>query len=109
MRITALVAASVAALALAACTPAADKAEEAPAADAAAEAPAADAAMAPAADAAAPAADAAAAPAADARPPLTNTSDIIRAFGSDEGRAVPEGAALFRCPVRCAPPNVGAI
>jgi sugar/nucleoside kinase (ribokinase family) len=51
---------AVAALALAACTPAADKAEEAPAADAAAEAPAADAAMAPAADAAAPAADAAA-------------------------------------------------
>ena len=36
MRITALVAASVAALALAACTPAADKAEEAPAAEAAA-------------------------------------------------------------------------
>ena len=33
MRITALVAASVAALALAACTPAADKAEEAPAAE----------------------------------------------------------------------------
>lgn len=68
MRITALVAASVAALALAACTPAADKTDEAPAAAEATvvEAPAADAAMAPAADATAPAADASMAPAAEA-------------------------------------------
>ncbi len=65
MRITALIAASAAALALAACQPA-EKTEEAPATEVNVEAPAADAAMAPAADAAAPAADAAAAPAADA-------------------------------------------
>lgn len=43
------------------------------------------------------------------RPPLTNLSDIIRTLGSDEGRAVPEGAALFRCPARHGVPNVGAI
>jgi hypothetical protein len=70
MRITALIAASAAALALAACQPA-DKTEEAPAAEATVEAPAADAAMAPAADATAPAADAAA-PAADATAPAAD-------------------------------------